>query len=579
MDTSRKAAPKTNDEGEEIYGGMTYTADIMPRIYTALTRKGFRLLPSRYGTFAGHQPYILTPLEANPDLKGWKQVATKNELLAFKGAFKSVVQDIINDDDQSKELAVKIILAGMETPGNESTAMHQIGRHDAEYEKSIFTRSFIGSTLPSVHKQIPSVSWFPKLVDLDPLELLTLFPKPEARAMMLLLGRTILGVGGTVTTEGTIQHRMRAAGIVVGEQAGLGKSTFLTYLLTALTDLGYTSTTIGKAKGKFGMGKIAEADLAFKDDLTSEEQKALLANIDMKTIITGGVINAEDKGLNATNVESKATIIAFTNVYVKSHFYSMDSGSIDRFNFLYTYNQEELTSHYAFDARTEPNYQRLAKKYNVSINQLTTYLLARSAEYFLDTIGMEYREEQLTKIEGRGCGLEAEWGRLQQLFFYKPYVSHTEKLVTNIAELCALAVALARTATRNEPDKMLRNLVKSDFSFNLMVQALLHFKDNTDDVLYNLQDVKAECRESITDNKLSELLNRKNLAEAFKTCTDEIYTHDGSCYPHTLSLYTKFWEQKRKDIPSMVDKYADVLGDISKPTAKILGVLNDIYTK
>jgi hypothetical protein len=349
---------------------------------------------------------------------------------------------------------------------------------------------------------------------------------------------------------------MRAAGVVVGLEPGLGKSIMLGYITDTLASLGYVSEPISDTLGRFGWGEVADADLAYMDDLTRENQGKLLAHPKLKTLVTGGKMGTERKGQDGVQTASKATVIVFTNCYEKKHFYGMDEGSIDRFNFLSTYGEEDLKKvHTPHDGRTLFQYRRLADKYNVSTETLTAYLLARSAEYFLETIGMEFKNEQLLKIEGQECKLEETFETLQQQYVYKPFVSHTKLLVDNIAHMCALAIRKVQITAPKQAEALTLAYEASDFSLNLMTVNLLHFSHSSTNEKYDLQNVKHECKEAISKHDIGSEVSSKNIKSAFESIARELLTKDGFSYPITMTMYNTDWVQARKRIRGYVKEY------------------------
>lgn len=561
-DKSHNTTEQDLDDGDEQQSNFYGVDDVLKLLYPALMYNGFKMLPARLGSYASHSIYVLKPLESNPDFQSWKLVKTKRDKERFEDTFKGVIHNIMDSYPDLRDTAIKVLLAGTETPANTNTALYNKGASNAEYETAPFSRSFIGSRKPSAHKVIPSASWFSEeLQQLNPLELLSLFPKPEAKALMLLLGRTIIGVGGTEIDGSIVEHRMRMAAIVVGLKAGLGKSCLLGYIKNALVDLGYTTASIGKAGGRFGLARIAQADLGFKDDLTETEQRTMLANIDMKSIITGGEFSGEDKGVNAVDVDPKASIIACTNQYNEHDFYSMDSGSIDRFHFLYTYNQPELTRVYPdFDGKTEPNFKRLSAKYKVSVNQLTTYLLARSAEYFLDTIGMVYENERLYKPDDSESKLQKTIEDLQSHYRYKPYVSHHKKLVTSIAHLVALSMSLhAFSSSKSIVEASFKKIEDSDFSLSLLLNALNFYVNSDTHEAYDLTELNPAIKPFIRQRSgFTEIMHTKNIKGMFETVTSELSTKAGDSFPKTITKYNEVWQDEKMLVREYTELYMSI---------------------
>lgn len=531
----------------------------------AMAELDFRLKPSEAGRYAGHDVYLRKSLTVNPEVKIWRNLDDCGEMereLYVKMLRKAKDRIQKGEDDYYCEMVEKKIYeVFLFKPQDKKSPVYGYACNKMNGNVAL-SRSITGR---EAFKQIPRKDWFPKLAGLHPYDLLSLFPKPEAKAMLMLLGRTVCGVGGTVIDDTMISHKMRVAGIVVGLEAGLGKSTLLEYIRASLTELGFTSTSMS-ASMKFGMGRVANSDLAFRDDLTLKQQQDMLCSNELKTVITGGTLKVEEKGARSYDCDAKATIIAMTNRYSINQFYDMDSGSISRYHFLYTYSQRELSKVYPdSDGRTLSRWCQLADKYSCSELDLGCYLLACAADFFLDVTGYILEDGQL-KHKGEDKTQEL-FEKLTQQYFYKPYVSHVEKLVESIAHLTSFAIAY----TARDDDELKSYLIakgeSSSFSFELLSAAINNYAKSTTNEPYDLLDLNSSCRLSIS-YKMDELKNarrNKNVGSAFEQLTRELVHKDSTTYPTTFFHYTQYWNKIRVRIRKMVAGYES---QSFKPVAK-----------
>ena len=547
-----KADDYQDQDTEAVYVSPTEIAD---DICKALLKKDYKLHPSKTGRHCCHDIYVKKRLESNPEIYYWHLIDVDKDWDGFNTALDDVIAINSYRGDDWRTVAHKIQSSLTLQANDTRSIMYGIGWNKSAYANPNTSRSFTGKL---AHKQIPNVAWFPQLATLDPYDLLTLFPRAEATALLLMLGRAMVGVGGTVTLEGIVDHKMRSAAIIVGSQAALGKSTLLNGLIAAAKLLGYNSEPVATAGSRFGWGKIAASDIAYKDDLNRETQSAILKSETLKTIITGGAFSSERKGIDSETTKSGTTLFCCSNDYNVYDFYGMDEGSISRYNFLYTYNQIELTAKFPnHDGRTFENFERLRLIYGVTHNQLFTYLLAHGVKLFLETLGVEIiNDALLTTGVDKTQKVIAD---LREEFIYAPNVTHVRDLISSTAHMVAFAVGTMRGLKGRTG--LCDRLSMLGFDYELLYTIVNQYVHSDADEPYRLRGLQSGCKSSIAQ-RLESLSNRqgqKNASQAFELIIAELISAQGCSFPKSAGSYFRLWEEAKKTIPALAEKYALML--------------------
>lgn len=218
------------------------------------------------------------------------------------------------------------------------------------YELGIQVSGFTKATAanePPPRAYIPPREWFKDSVQqLKFCDIFTLWPDAELEMLKLILGRAWLGRSNAklIGEPSIVQHTFRSVGIVIGEDAGLGKSTIFDKLSKATNATGYRWSNFRNISEQFGLGDIVESDISYKDDVTGATLKALISSENTKIIASGGQIFVEDKFQKGTSVRSKCVLLANTNEWNPRLVYSLDSGTVDRIKLLSTYRRAELNT-------------------------------------------------------------------------------------------------------------------------------------------------------------------------------------------------------------------------------------------
>ena len=175
---------------------------------------------------------------------------------------------------------------------------------------------------------VPARSWFDeKLHEVTLADVFTIFPDAECEMLKMIIGR--VGVGRSNHRPPNflepIDHTARMAAVIVGKDAGLGKSTIFNGLTAALSKCGFLTHTFKSTEDRFGLKQAALADIAYKDDTAMKSLKAFLAAEETKILITNGLFQTEEKFQNSEQIWPKCVMLVNSNDW-DAHF-AYDLGS------------------------------------------------------------------------------------------------------------------------------------------------------------------------------------------------------------------------------------------------------------
>jgi hypothetical protein len=112
---------------------------------------------------------------------------------------------------------------------------------------------------------VPATEWFsPRLREVRFEDVFTIFPAAERELLKLLIGRVGVGRSNHLPPGWStpIEHTARMAAVIVGKDAGLGKSTLFNSMNAALSKCGFVTHTFKKTDDRFGLKTAALADVA-----------------------------------------------------------------------------------------------------------------------------------------------------------------------------------------------------------------------------------------------------------------------------------------------------------------------------
>lgn len=594
MDKSQNDDPKETIEEESIAGFFSIR-EAWHRVVQQIQAYDYLIKPDLEGRYCGNavfkrSEYLKIPhVTPNKDFWYWRQISTEDEDFAFFKAFKETIIDLVSGSSDKSEIKALMLIGTcmLDEPANPKSKVYSLVANklsDLSGASSGRPVTLNGTT--GAFKVLPKLEWFPASVQsLDARELLTLYPDAEARQMMLLLGRAVVGANNTQALEGTIYHTSRSYGITVGTEPGLGKSTLHNYIIEAMDALGYKTTCVQLNDTKFGWGVIARSDLAYLDDLTSKVQERLMGDIKVKTIVSNGTLAVEEKGLPHYSVRATTVILGCTNLYDPSHYIGMDSGSTSRVNQMDTYTKGELDRRWVgIDGRTMPQWERLAEEHKVTTGTLAAYLLRRCADDFLEVTGYTWDDGRLFKDKEDRLEEVTKANRLE--FRLDTSLKHMEELVTSVAHLVALAIAKSDEVDSKVYLELLEYI---DFSPALLLAQLRLFSatrlSNPLPEAYKLLGLPSaswDCKGYITKKlgDLDRIGEVKNSAGAFEVVVRELRSNKGFGYPTKVAGYTPYWLAFRRQIPDYVLGYRDSVKTAPLPQALRVAVaeIQSIFT-
>lgn len=563
---------------------VTFTTyrDLFNKLRQSLDFAGYQLIATPGGSFCGFSVYHKEQLEVEglsqpKSFYYFKKVRAnvESEALRFLDTVKSICEEAAGSTESKAERK-------MWAEVNQDFADRQLANRSA---MSNISYGLVGGTerlgtitgRPGNHKVVPQLSWFsPELQAYDPEDLLTLLPEAERKVLVLLLGRIMVGAKNTQVAEGIIDHTARSYGILVGREAGLGKSTLMEFIRDALETLGYTTTQLNSNLSKFGWGEIATCDLAYIDDLTDEIQKALLQNANLKSIVSNDYLKVEEKGIPAVSVRSSSVILGCTNSTNYSHYIGMDSGSISRLNQLDTYNSHELAQVRpdVDDARIKPYWEAKAKELGVTTRTLAARLLQHAASQFLEATGYTVDASGLLRKDSAKDVLEQLGKSLRDSFRIDVSLHHADELPLVISRLTALAIAAEGNPRKRQ--QLMDNLQYADFSPDLVL-ILMELFVNTSSLPEAFQgclpkhlslDCKKYLRDKLTD--IRRLSSSQSVEKAFGTLVGELKSNKSFGYPSKSSHYQQNWVQAKRQMELMIHNYLKVLEDTDIDTGSAL---------
>jgi len=325
----------------------------------ALKARGFTMKRSPVGTHCLHNCYIrsaprqLAGISYPPHFKVLRQLETELEEKALISALTS--DTALTADVQQFWLPVSQPMNGSKSTALQGFTERMLSvdsnrrqqNESLPFELGIQISNFTAATAAKDTPRafIPPREWFaPEVQRLEFSDIFTLWPEPEQRFLQLILGRGLAGRAGSqlIGEERILEHTFRSVGIIVGEDAGLGKSTIFNKLFAALNAVGYVRYNFRDISERFGLASVAESDFAYKDDLTSKSLGSLVSSENLKIIASGGQMLSEDKFAKATNLFCRTVVLANTNEFDPRMVYSLDSGIADRIKLLSTLRKSEL---------------------------------------------------------------------------------------------------------------------------------------------------------------------------------------------------------------------------------------------
>lgn len=554
---SDKSRTETGTNQEESLG-YTSALDILTDCVALMDTKNYKMCPNPVGSWAGFDVYV-----RNPNTRAWAPLG--EFCRPFMQAWRKVCMSGTGQGDKEYDKVCYSFIKDMEERAKDPKS--RLRGIASSLGKVSLSTSLSG--LPGHFKVVPSVASFPdNLKNYDSSKLLTLFPPAERKMMMLAIGRAVAGASGD-KVEGNLDHTWRSFIVILGSEAGLGKSTLLRFLSDAVESCGYKTAQVNSDLNRFGWGQVATSDLALLDDLTEEIQKKLLTNNYVKSLASGGKLKVEEKGIAGWDTVASAVLICCSNVTSYKHLLDMDSGSISRANLLYTYTSKELVATYGTDRdyRLKEFWEDERDRLNTNLVTLGCRLLRECLDLFLEVSGHYYDSEGYISYARDRNKLKETVEELRSQYRVKPELAHKTNLVKAVAKLVGSAV--------HDNPKLLAKVEHLGFSPELLVFVLRLFvaKDTSGYVPDDLgHDVRRYVRAKLSE--LKDIANSGNIDQAFKAVINLIKSDKGYGYPGFAGAYTTEWEEaKRSLVTSPVPEGA------SEVLEEVMADLTNLITK
>ena len=285
---------------------------------------------------------------------------------------------------------------------------------------------------------VPDRSWFdPVLHQVTFADVFTIFPEAEQEMLRLILGRIGVGRANHLPPGRTepVDHTARMAGVIVGKDAGLGKSTLFNGLTAALQQCGFITHTFKSTEDRFGLKTAALSDVAYKDDTSLASLKKFLAAEETKILVTNGLLQTEEKYQNAEQIWPKCVILVNSNDWNSKFAYDLDPGIIDRIKIISTYREYEVAknrdnlegtvSEGSPDLRPRAHIPYLADKLGVSQEALYLWCLRLATDRFWEVI-TDTKDPSINRLQ-----VEVRYWTTRQRIRFKADV--TQALVNGMA--------------------------------------------------------------------------------------------------------------------------------------------------
>jgi hypothetical protein len=285
---------------------------------------------------------------------------------------------------------------------------------------------------------VPDRDWFdPALRKVTFSDVFTIFPEAEQEMLRLILGRVGVGRANHLPPGRMepVDHTARMAGVIVGKDAGLGKSTLFNGLTAALQRCGFVTHTFKSTEDRFGLKAAALSDIAYKDDTSLVSLKKFLAAEETKILITNGMFQVEEKFQNSEQIWPKTVILVNSNDWNSKFAYDLDPGIIDRIKIISTYREYEVAknrdclegtvSDGSPDLRPRAHMPYLANKLGVSQEALYLWCLRLATDRFWHII-TDTRDPSINRLQ-----VEVRYWTTRQRIRFKADV--TQALVNGMA--------------------------------------------------------------------------------------------------------------------------------------------------
>ena len=425
---------------------------------------------------------------------------------------------------------------------------------------------------------VPARSWFDENVQRVTLkDIFTIFPDAEVEILRLLLGRVGVGRANHLPPNFTepVSHTARMAGVIVGKDAGLGKSTLFNGLTAALSKCGFVTHTFKSTEDRFGLKAAALADVAYKDDTAMKSLRAFLSAEETKILITNGLFQTEEKFQNAEQIWPKCVMLVNSNDWDANFAYDLDPGIIDRIKIISTYREYEVlknrdkvggtASEGTPDLRPHTHIPYLAEKLGVDKEALYLWCLRLATDRFWEIV-TDTADPTVNRLQ-----VEVRYWTTRQRIRFK---SDSSQALVN-------AMAVAAAIRSDSPDHFMPELTPQvllrylkDLQFLGLdksgTQLMSRMKADWEEhgrpgthYYQGLREIRWESVQLAIDAATSDISGNRTPAEAVREIMGKLSLRDGFKISSGISYVISDWQTTRF-----------ALGDINETAQRLLSTLS-----
>ncbi len=442
---------------------------------------------------------------------------------------------------------------------------------------------------------VPARAWFnDKVKQLRFEDIFTIFPSAELELFKLILGRVGVGINGHQPpgTNIVVNHTFRMAGILIGREAGLGKSTMMEAFISALSHCGFTTATFRDITTQFGLKEGALSHVLYKDDTTIKTLSKILTSEETKILVSNGLMQSEEKFQSKEEVKSRCVLIASSNDWDPNLVYNLDSGIISRIKLLstYYYNEMQRKDHYiptigksTADLRPHYHLKWLANELNVDKEAIMLWGLRLATDRFYEVItkdvkpGINALEVEVRKWTSR-CRIRFKADSTQALInaiVISLIIKNTNKqweLPELSAETLAEGLSSFYYIISDLAGTKLISMMKQDWLDNDRIPT--HYYEGFREVLPESLKIAGDTYNRYMQEPPS---NKTAINDMVKNIMGKITLRDGFKISPGMSYLIEFWKRSQFNLEDLKESASEVLMSFEEHCPKEFACLMDHF--
>jgi hypothetical protein len=383
------------------------------------------------------------------------------------------------------------------------------------------------------------------------------------------------------------------AAVVVGKDAGLGKSTVFNGMTAAFSKCGFNTHTFKSTEDRFGLKAAALADIAYKDDTAMKSLRAFLSAEETKILITNGLFQSEEKFQNAEQIWPRCTIIVNSNDWNANFAYELDPGIIDRIKILSTYREYEVfknqkhlegtPSEGSPDLRPRAHIPFLAAKLGVAPEALYLWCLRLATDRFWEVI-TDTDDPAINRLQ-----VEVRYWTTRQRIRFKADV--TQALVNAMAFAHAIRSGIDDYQTLELTPEVLADHLKSLYfvgvdpscvdlmstmkkRWELAGRPSTHYYQGFRELRW---ESVSKCLEFYSEEAMT-MFSNKTAPELVKTMMERIVMRDGFRIGGGMTYVIENWENMRFAEGELIEEVRGLTEELSEQDRdRILNPQSKIY--